>query len=57
MLKEMDRSWKEGGAGFLRTHPSPKDRIGRLKAPAAGSAPGAAERARQSRFEKSVAGV
>ncbi len=57
MLQVMDGSWKQGGAGFLHTHPSPKDRIARLKATVSGKPAGEAPRARQNRFEKATAGV
>jgi len=53
MLEEMDRRWDPQGHGFERTHPSPKDRLGKVRGQygsSAGSPPGN----RMDRFEKAV---
>jgi predicted Zn-dependent protease len=57
MLTELGKRSKPGSGGFGHTHPSPDDRLGRVKA-AIGTAPdAAASPARKARFEKTMAGV
>jgi len=57
MLERMQGQWQPRGPGFMRTHPSPRDRLGEvapLLAPSPSLAPPAV---RQARFRTALAGV
>jgi len=56
MLQVMQSRWKTGGLGFMKTHPSPADRIkavekGIASIPAPAAVPAAAAAARTARYQ------
>lgn len=53
LLEEMDAKWDPHGPGFMRTHPSPDDRLGEVRG-AAGSGGGSTPSARAARFAAAV---
>ncbi len=57
MLSIMSRQLKSGGLDFAKTHPSPEDRIERIKSLVSGFGPVNAPQARQSRFEAAMQNV
>ncbi|MBU0742687.1 M48 family metallopeptidase [bacterium] len=57
MLEEMDRRWDPKGHGFERTHPSPKDRLGKVRGTVPAGAAGAAPAKRAARFADAVGGL
>ena len=56
MLEEMDARWDPKGPGFMRTHPSPDERLGQVR-DAAGSDGGAQPTARAARFAAATGGL
>lgn len=54
MLGEMETRWDPQGHGFARTHPSPSDRLGKVRSLVASSAASDVPPARLARFNKAV---
>ena len=54
MLEEMQRRWSPTGPGFMRTHPSPADRLSDVRPQVAPLPPLASPAVRQHRFEAAV---
>lgn len=54
MLEEMNARWEPHGPGFMRTHPSPADRLVDIQPAVASLAPLAPPRVRQARFDTAV---
>jgi predicted Zn-dependent protease len=57
MLEELGRKTKPGSGGFGHTHPTPSDRVDRIKPAVLATPDFAAPAARKARFEKAMAGV
>lgn len=57
MLSELGRKTKPGGGGFGHTHPTPEDRLDRVKSSVAGAPDFAAPAVRKARFDRMMAGV
>jgi predicted Zn-dependent protease/predicted small secreted protein len=57
MLAELGKRTQPGGGGFGHTHPTPDDRIGRVKSGVTATPDVPAPAARKARFEKMMAGV
>jgi predicted Zn-dependent protease len=57
VLEKMQKKHRSGGIGFDKTHPSPKDRMAKVRAKLGGAKGKAIPAARQSRFELAMAGI
>jgi predicted Zn-dependent protease len=57
MLSELGKRTKPGGGGFGHTHPTPEDRIGKIKAAIGTTSDVSAPASRKARFEGAMAGV